>query len=142
MKNRNHCPNLTIMSAYHVFRRNKDHTMSIERLETGQRMSRIVKHNGTIYLCGQVAADANKDITEQTQTMLDKVEVLLEQAGSDKEHMLSATLYIRDMKDFAAMNTVWDAWVPHGHAPARACVEARMARPELLVEISVVAAEK
>lgn len=116
--------------------------MNIERLETGQRMSRIVKHNGTIYLCGQVAADANADIKEQTQTMLDKVEILLEQAGSDKEHILSATLYIRDMKDFAAMNTVWDAWVPQGHAPARACVEARMARPELLVEISVVAAEK
>lgn len=116
--------------------------MNIERLETGQRMSRIVKHNGTIYLCGQVAADANAGIKEQTQTMLDKVEVLLEQAGSDKEHILSATLYIRDMKDFAAMNTVWDAWVPQGHAPARACVEARMARPELLVEISVVAAEK
>jgi len=116
--------------------------MNIERLETGQRMSRIVKHNGTIYLCGQVAADANAGIKEQTQTMLDKVEILLEQAGSDKEHILSATLYIRDMKDFAAMNTVWDAWVPQGHAPARACVEARMARPELLVEISVVAAEK
>lgn len=116
--------------------------MSIERLETGQRMSRIVKHNGTIYLCGQVAADADKDITEQTQTMLDKVETLLEQAGSDKEHLLSATIYVRDMKDFAAMNTVWDAWVPKGHAPARACVEARMARPELLVEISVIAAEK
>lgn len=116
--------------------------MNIERLETGQRMSRIVKHNGTIYLCGQVAADADKDITEQTQTMLDKVETLLEQAGSDKEHLLSATIYVRDMKDFAAMNTVWDAWVPKGHAPARACVEARMARPELLVEISVIAAEK
>lgn len=116
--------------------------MNIERLETGQRMSRIVKHNGTIYLCGQVAADANAGIKEQTQTMLDKVEILLEQAGSDKEHILSATLYIRDMKDFTAMNTVWDAWVPQGHAPARACVEARMARPELLVEISVVAAEK
>lgn len=116
--------------------------MSIERLETGQRMSRIVKHNGTIYLCGQVAADADKDITEQTQTMLDKVETLLEQAGSDKEHLLSATIYVRDMKDFAAMNTVWDAWVSKGHAPARACVEARMARPELLVEISVIAAEK
>lgn len=116
--------------------------MSIERLEVGQRMSRIVKHNGTIYLCGQVAADAEKDITEQTQTMLDKVEGLLEQAGSDKEHMLSATIYVRDMKDFAAMNAVWDAWVPQGHAPARACVEARMARPELLVEISVIAAEK
>lgn len=115
---------------------------SIERLEVGQRMSRIVKHNGTIYLCGQVAADANAGIAEQTQTMLDKVEALLTQAGSDKEHILSATVYIRDMKDFAAMNAVWDAWVPEGYAPARACVEARMARPELLVEVSVVAAEK
>ncbi|WP_271271443.1 RidA family protein [Aliamphritea hakodatensis] len=116
--------------------------MTIERLETQQRMSRIVKHNGTVYLCGQVAADASADIKEQTQTMLDKVDALLEQAGSDRENMLSATIYVRDMKDFAAMNEVWDAWVPAGHAPARACVEARMARPELLVEISVVAAEK
>ncbi|GAA0835846.1 MULTISPECIES: RidA family protein [Marinomonas] len=116
--------------------------MSITRMETAQRMSRIVKHQGTIYLCGQVGADANTDITEQTATMLDKVENLLAQAGSDKEHILSATIYIRDMKDFAAMNAVWDAWVPEGHAPARACVEARMARAELLVEISVVAAEK
>lgn len=116
--------------------------MKIERQETKQRMSRIVKHNGTIYLCGQVCADATKDISEQTQTMLDKVDDLLIQAGSDREHMLSATVYVRDMKDFAGMNAVWDAWVPEGHAPARACVEARMARPELLVEISVVAAEK
>ena len=105
-------------------------------------MSRIVIHNDTVYLCGQVCADASKDITEQTQTMLDKVDALLEQAGSDREHMLSATVYVRDMKDFAAMNAVWDAWVPEGHAPARACVEARMARPELLVEISVIAAVK
>ena len=74
--------------------------------------------------------------------MLEKVDELLLQAGSDREHMLSATVYVRDMKDFAAMNDVWDAWVPEGHAPARACVEARMARPELLVEISVVAAVK
>ena len=116
--------------------------MSIERQETGQRMSRIVIHNDTIYLCGQVAKDAEAGITEQTQTMLDKVDLLLEQAGSDRENILSATLYIRDMKDFAAMNDVWDSWVPEGHAPARACVEARMARPELLVEISVVAAVK
>lgn len=115
--------------------------MTIERQETKQRMSRIVKHNGTIYLCGQVCADATKGIEEQTQTMLDKVDGLLIQAGSDRKHMLSATVYVRDMKDFAAMNAVWDAWVPEGHAPARACVEARMARPELLVEISVVAAE-
>ncbi|MEW6990915.1 RidA family protein [Colwelliaceae bacterium 6441] len=116
--------------------------MSIERLETKQRMSRIVKHNGTIYLCGQVCADATKGITEQTQTMLDKVEQLLEQAGSSKEHMLSATIYVKTMADFAAMNAVWDAWVPEGHAPARACVEAAMARDVLLVEISVVAVEK
>ncbi|WP_281270482.1 RidA family protein [Marinomonas piezotolerans] len=113
----------------------------IERLEVGQRMSRIVKHNGCVYLCGQVAADASADISEQTQTMLDKVDALLKQAGSDRQHMLSATIYLRDMKDFSSMNAVWDAWVPDGYAPARACVEARLARPELLVEISVVAAE-
>tara|TARA_R110002153_G_scaffold3739_4_gene17910 strand:+ start:3649 stop:4104 length:456 start_codon:yes stop_codon:yes gene_type:complete len=115
---------------------------SIQRQETKQRMSRIVIHQGTIYLCGQVCADATQDIEHQTQTMLDKVEQLLLDAGSDKEHMLSATLYIKDMQDFAAMNAVWDDWVPEGHAPARACVQASMARAELLVEISVVAAQK
>ncbi|MGF1905675.1 RidA family protein [Aliivibrio salmonicida] len=114
----------------------------IERQETKQRMSRIVKHNGTIYLCGQVCADATQGITEQTQTMLDKVDLLLTQSGSSREHMLSATIYIKNMADFAEMNAVWDAWVPEGHAPARACVEASMARDALLVEISVVAAEK
>ena len=115
---------------------------TIERMEVGQRMSRIVKHNETVYLCGQVGADANTDITEQTRTMLDKVDVLLEQSGTDKSYILSATIYLRDMKDFTAMNAVWDAWIPEGHAPARACVEARLARPELLVEVSVVAALK
>lgn len=115
---------------------------TIERMEVGQRMSRIVKHNETVYLCGQVGADANTDITEQTRTMLDKVDALLDQAGSDRSYILSATIYLRDMKDFSAMNAVWDAWIPEGHAPARACVEARMARAELLVEISVVAAVK
>ncbi|WP_019616934.1 RidA family protein [Psychromonas ossibalaenae] len=115
----------------------------IERQQTKQRMSRIVKHNGTIYLCGQVCADASKDITEQTQTMLDKVDQLLIEAGSDRQHILSATIYVKDMAEhFAPMNAVWDAWVPEGFAPARACVEASMARDVLLVEISVVAAEK
>jgi len=116
--------------------------MSIERMETAQRMSRIVIHNDTVYLCGQVAKDASAGIKEQTATMLDKVDALLEQAGSDRNNILSATVYIRDMKDFAGMNEVWDNWVPEGYAPARACVEARMARPELLVEVSVVAAVK
>ena len=116
--------------------------MTINRMETGQRMSRIVIHNDTIYLCGQVAEDADKGIQEQTSTMLDKVASLLQQAGSDKEHILSATIYINDMTLFSRMNEIWDNWIPEGHAPARACVEARMARPELLVEISVIAAVK
>ena len=116
--------------------------MSIQRQDTNQRMSRVVIHNDTIYLCGQVCKDATKGITEQTATMLEKVDELLLQSGTDREHLLSATVYVRDMKDFAEMNDVWDAWVPEGRAPARACVEARMARPELLVEISVVAAVK
>ena len=115
--------------------------MNIERLETKQRMSRIVKHNGVIYLCGQVCADATQDITHQTQTTLDKVDSLLIQAGSDRKHMLSATIYLKTMDDFAKMNEVWDNWVPEGYAPARACVTADMAREALLVEISVVAAE-
>jgi enamine deaminase RidA (YjgF/YER057c/UK114 family) len=115
---------------------------TIQRKETKQRMSRIVIHQGIIYLCGQVCSDATQDIEHQTQTMLDKVEQLLLDAGSDKQHMLSATLYIKDMQDFAAMNMVWDNWVPEGHAPARACVQASMARPELLVEISIIAAQK
>jgi enamine deaminase RidA (YjgF/YER057c/UK114 family) len=114
----------------------------IQRKETKQRMSRIVIHQGIIYLCGQVCADATQNIEHQTQTMLDKVEQLLLDAGSDRQHLLSATIYIKDMQDFQAMNTVWDSWIPEGHAPARACVQASMARPELLVEISVVAAQK
>ena len=114
----------------------------IERIETKARMSRIVKHNGTIYLCGQVCDDATQDITGQTLSTLAKVDALLEKAGSDREHMLSATIYVRTMDDFAAMNEVWDSWVPEGFAPARACVEASMARDVLLFEISVVATEK
>lgn len=115
---------------------------SITRMETGERMSRIVISNDVIYLCGQVADNTDEPIGPQTENMLAKVDALLEEAGSDRSHILSATVYIRDMKDFAGMNAVWDAWVPEGQAPARACVEARMARPELLVEVSISAARK
>jgi len=115
--------------------------MSISRIGTDRRrMSKIVIHNDTIYLCGQVAKDSDAGIKEQTQTMLDKVDDLLLQAGSDRKHILSATIYVKDMTYFAEMNEVWDAWVIEGYSPARACVAASMARPELLVEISVVAA--
>ncbi|PCJ16265.1 MAG: hypothetical protein COB02_16565 [Candidatus Cloacimonadota bacterium] len=112
----------------------------IERKETKQRMSRAVIHNNTVYLCGQVAKDSTADISEQTKTMLEKVDILLFDIGSSKEQILSATIYIKTMNDFQAMNKVWDSWVPKGQAPARACVQAQMAREELLVEISVIAA--
>ncbi|NQZ29916.1 MAG: RidA family protein [Oceanospirillaceae bacterium] len=114
--------------------------MNIERIDSTERMSRIVKHNHSVYLCGQTACDPAWDITEQTKRCLVKIEDLLAQANSSKEQMLSVTIYIRDMKDFAAMNAVWDAWVADCEKPARACVEARMARPDLLVEFSVIAA--
>ena len=114
--------------------------MTIERIESTERMSRIVKHNGTVYLCGQTAGEAEWDITEQTQRCLDKIDNLLEKAGSNRNQLLSVTIYVRDMKDFAAMNAVWDAWVANCEKPARACVEARMARPQILVEFTVTAA--
>ena len=114
--------------------------MQIERIESTARMSRIVKHNHTVYLCGQTAADPAWDIAEQTERCLGKITDLLASAGSSKDQILSVTIYIRDMKDFSAMNEVWDAWVLNSEKPARACVEARMARPELLVEFSVIAA--
>jgi len=115
---------------------------TIVRMETAQRMSKIVIHNDTIYLCGQVADNTDQGAGPQTQSMLAKVDALLAQAGSDRKHLLSATIYLKDMKDFNAMNEVWDSWVPAGYAPARACVEAAMARPNLLVEITVIAARK
>lgn len=101
----------------------------------------IVAHGGIAYLSGQVAEDPDADIEEQTRSTLARVDALLDEAGSDREHLLSATIYLRDIDNhFARMNEVWNAWVPDGHAPARACVEAHMARPGLLVEISVIAA--
>lgn len=115
--------------------------MNIERIDSTERMSRIVKHNNTIYLCGQTAGDEQWDIAEQTKRCLDKVDALLEQAGSHRDKILSVTIYIRDMKDFSAMNEVWDSWVANGEKPARACVEARMARDAILVELSVIAAQ-
>jgi len=117
---------------------------NIIRMGTSERMSKIVIHNDTVYLCGQVGdnQDGPISMSRQTENMLAKVDSLLEKAGSGRDCILSATIYVRDMKDFAEMNTVWDSWLPEGHAPARACVEARMARPDLLVEVSVIAAVK
>jgi len=113
----------------------------ITRIHTSARASKIVTHNGVIYLAGQVAEDPDADIQEQTRSTLARVEALLAEAGSSRSHLLSATIYLRDIdNDFAPMNEVWNAWVPDGHAPARACVEAHMARSTLLVEICITAA--
>ena len=110
----------------------------IERIETGVRMSKIVKHNGVAYLCGQVGDGAT--VADQTRDCLSRVEALLEKAGSSPGQMLQVVIWLADMADFAEMNTVWDAWVPQGHAPARACGEAKLARADLKVEIIVTAA--
>lgn len=107
----------------------------IERIDTSARASKIVKHNGIAYLSGQVGEGAT--IQDQTAECLRRVDALLEQAGSSREHMLRATIWLADMSDFAGLNEVWNAWVPEGHAPARACGEAKLARAELKVEIIV-----
>jgi len=112
----------------------------IERLHVGPRMSKIVKHNGVAYLCGQVG-NAGDSVTDQTRECLQRIETLLAEAGSSPERILQAIVWLADMADFDEMNAVWDAWVPDGHAPARACGEAKLARPGLLVEIIVTAAD-
>lgn len=111
----------------------------IERHHTNQRMSQIVKHNGTVYLAGQVGT-AGASVAQQTQDCLDKVDALLAEAGSDKTRILQAVIWLADMADFDEMNGVWDAWVAEGQAPARACGEAKLARPDFTVEIIVTAA--
>lgn len=110
----------------------------IERIESGARSSKIVKHNGVAYITGQVAE--GDTIQEQVQTCLDKIDALLIKAGSSRENMLRVTIWLADMSDFAELNEVWNAWVPEGHAPARACGEAKLARTELKVEFIVDAA--
>lgn len=115
--------------------------MPISRIQTTERASKIVIHNGVAYLSGQVAEDPAADIEEQTRSTLARVDAALEEAGTNRENLLSATIFLRDIDNhFALMNEVWNAWVPDGHAPARACVEAHMARSGLLVEICVTAA--
>lgn len=115
--------------------------MTIQRLHVGPRMSAIVIHNGVIYLAGQVAGDPQAPVAEQTQDVLGQIDRLLAEAGSDKTHILQATIFLTDIRDFAAMNAVWDAWVPPGHTPARATIEARLAAPAYRVEMQIVAAQ-
>lgn len=114
--------------------------MAIKRFKTGPRMSQAVVHGDTVYTAGQVADDLDADVTVQTQQVLAKIDGLLGDAGTDKSNLLSATIWLTDMANFAAMNAVWDAWVSPGNTPARACVQSGLAAPGYKVEIMVTAA--
>ncbi|MDT9600126.1 RidA family protein [Sphingosinicella rhizophila] len=115
--------------------------MTIERLHTGPRMSQAVIHNGLVYLAGQVG-EAGADVPTQTRQILEGIDSLLAEAGSDKSRILQATIWLADMADFGAMNAVWDEWVDSANAPARATGEAKLATPDYKVEIIIVAAQK
>lgn len=112
----------------------------IQRYDTGPRMSEMVVHNGTIYLAGQIADDAEADISGQTRQVLDAIDALLARAGSHKSRILRAQIYLADLADFAAMNAVWESWVVPDHTPARATVQAALANPNWKIEIVVTAA--
>lgn len=113
--------------------------MSIVRSHTNKRLSQMVIHSDTVYLAGIVADHPIADVGAQTGQILDQIDRLLAEAGSDKTQMLSATIWLADIRDYDEMNSVWDNWVPANCAPARACVEARLAAAKYLVEIRIVA---
>ena len=113
--------------------------MTITRIEAGARMSQAVVHGDTVYLAGQVGSPG-ASVAEQTRTVLSQIDALLAETGSARSKVLSATIWLADMADFAEMNSVWDEWVGGQDAPARATGEAKLATPAYRVEIIVVAA--
>jgi enamine deaminase RidA (YjgF/YER057c/UK114 family) len=113
--------------------------MTIRRIEPGKRMSQAVVHGDTVYLAGQVGAPG-KSVADQTKAILKQIDRLLKLAGSSKSKILSAQIWLDDMRDFAEMNSVWDGWVDQENPPARATGEAALATPEYKVEIIIVAA--
>ena len=113
----------------------------IVRIDTNQRMSRVVKAAGLVFIGGQTSADPTPDVKVQTAKVLEKIDGFLEKAGIDKTRLVSAQIWLANIeRDFAGMNEVWDAWVPEGDAPARACVESKLAFPQYTVEIGVISA--
>ncbi|MDE1181895.1 RidA family protein [Paraburkholderia sp.] len=114
--------------------------MQIQRFQPGPRMSQLVVFGNFGFMAGQVASDTSLDVKGQTAQILAKIDALLAEAGSDKTKILSANIWLADAASFADMNEVWDAWVPKEHAPARACVESKLAFPQYTVEIAVIAA--
>ena len=113
---------------------------AIQRVDVGTRLSEMAIHHGTIYLAGQVPDDATQDIGGQTAQVLAMIDRLLARAGSDRTRLLMVQIFLADLADFDGMNAVWDAWVPAGHAPPRATVQAPLARPDWRIEIVATAA--
>ncbi|MBV2186949.1 MAG: RidA family protein [Rhizobium sp.] len=107
----------------------------IKRFEAGPRMSRVVAHNGIAYLAGLTADDVSQDVAGQTRQVLAKAEAKLATAGTDKSRLLTATIWLRDIADFDAMNTVWEGWIDPANPPARATAQCQLAAPKILVEI-------
>jgi enamine deaminase RidA (YjgF/YER057c/UK114 family) len=114
--------------------------MTIERSGTNRRLSKLVVHRGIAYLAGQVADDLSAPVEAQTKETLAKIDALLAEAGTDKTRILSAQIWLASMGDAPKMNSAWEAWMPEGHAPARATVGAPLASDRHLVEIKVTAA--
>lgn len=113
--------------------------MGIQRLEQGARMSGAVIHGNTVYLAGQIGTPG-ASVTEQSKTALAEVDRLLALAGTNKSKILQALIWLDDMKDFAEMNAVWDAWVDPANTPARATGSAHLATPDYKVEFIITAA--
>ena len=112
----------------------------LQRFDVGPRLSEMAIHNGTVYLAGQVPEDASLGIEDQTRQVLAAIDALLARAGTDKTKLLMVQIFLADLADFDGMNRAWDAWVPAGHTPPRATVQARLAQPGWRVEIVATAA--
>jgi enamine deaminase RidA (YjgF/YER057c/UK114 family) len=113
--------------------------MDIKRHDPSPILSQAVEHGNTVYLAGIVARDLKKDVKGQTKEILEEIDRLLAKCGTNKSKVLSATLWVTDIRNRAPMNEVWSAWADPKNLPARACVEAKLADPNALVEIMVVA---
>ena len=114
--------------------------MQVSRHHVGPRMTQMVVHGDTIYLCGQTAERESDTLAGQTRCILARIDALLAEAGSSKSRLLQVQIWLADMRDYDAMNAVWDAWVDPANTPTRATCEARMAYPSVLVEIIAIAA--
>jgi enamine deaminase RidA (YjgF/YER057c/UK114 family) len=115
-------------------------TQGLRRFHVGDRLSEMTIFNNTVYLAGQVAADATQDMRGQTAQVLAAIDKLLAEAGTDKAHILMCQIFVKDLAEFPAMNEVWEDWLPPGDAPPRATVQANLAKPDWKVEMVVTAA--